>query len=225
MEKYNAVLVQGPPGTGKTHTIANLLCHFLAQGKSVLVTSHTSKALAVLKDKIPQGLRDLCVAVLKDSNKDLESTVHGILEHFSNDNIRGIREDLQEINNERLRIIEEQNILRNKIFSVKNKEYENIVLNGDGYSLIDAAQFVYENKDNLDIIPGSIKPYCNIPFSIDKLRQLYKTNGLISDNDEQELEFKLPKKEMLWDADVLEHCWKNMIAFWRKNVRFFCFLT
>ena len=133
MEKYNAVLVQGPPGTGKTHTIANLLCHFLAQGKSVLVTSHTSKALAVLKDKIPQGLRDLCVAVLKDSNKDLESTVHGILEHFSNDNIRGIREDLQEINNERLRIIEEQNILRNKIFSVKNKEYENIVLNGDGW--------------------------------------------------------------------------------------------
>lgn len=210
MEKYNAVLVQGPPGTGKTHTIANLLCHFLAQGKSVLVTSHTSKALAVLKDKIPQGLRDLCVAVLKDSNKDLESTVHGILEHFSNDNIRGIREDLQEINNERLRIIEEQNILRNKIFLVKNKEYENIVLNGDGYSLIDAAQFVYENKDNLDIIPGSIKPYCNIPFSIDKLRQLYKTNGLISDSDEQELEFNLPKKEMLWDADVLEHCWKNI---------------
>jgi Cdc6-like AAA superfamily ATPase len=33
IEHYNAVLVQGPPGTGKTHTIANLLGHFLAQGK------------------------------------------------------------------------------------------------------------------------------------------------------------------------------------------------
>lgn len=39
IEKYNAVVVQGPPGTGKTHTIANLLGHFLAQGKNILVTS------------------------------------------------------------------------------------------------------------------------------------------------------------------------------------------
>ena len=49
IERYNAVLVQGPPGTGKTHTIANLMGHFLAQGKSVLVTSHTQKALSVFE--------------------------------------------------------------------------------------------------------------------------------------------------------------------------------
>lgn len=30
---HKAVVVQGPPGTGKTHTIANLLGHFLAEGK------------------------------------------------------------------------------------------------------------------------------------------------------------------------------------------------
>ena len=59
IERYNAVLVQGPPGTGKTHTIANLLGHFLAQGKSVLVTSHTKKALAVLKEKVPDEIKDL----------------------------------------------------------------------------------------------------------------------------------------------------------------------
>ncbi len=57
IEQYNAVLVQGPPGTGKTHTIANLLGHFLAQGKSVLVTSYTTKALRVLKDKVNPGLQ------------------------------------------------------------------------------------------------------------------------------------------------------------------------
>src|SRR5690606_35372940 len=45
LERYKAVLVQGPPGTGKTHTIANLIGHLLAQGKSILVTSHTAKAL------------------------------------------------------------------------------------------------------------------------------------------------------------------------------------
>ena len=34
IELYNAVLVQGPPGTGKTHTIANLMGHFLAHGST-----------------------------------------------------------------------------------------------------------------------------------------------------------------------------------------------
>ena len=45
LARRDCVLVQGPPGTGKTHTIANLLGHLLAQGKSVLVTAHTPKAL------------------------------------------------------------------------------------------------------------------------------------------------------------------------------------
>lgn len=49
---HKAVVVQGPPGTGKTHTIANLLGHFLAEGKNVLITSQTRKALEVLKEKI-----------------------------------------------------------------------------------------------------------------------------------------------------------------------------
>jgi hypothetical protein len=50
------VLVQGPPGTGKSHTIANLVCHLLASGKRVLVTSQTARALRVLKDKIPEEI-------------------------------------------------------------------------------------------------------------------------------------------------------------------------
>ena len=59
IERNDVVLVQGPPGTGKTHTIANLLGHFLSQGKRVLVTSHTSKALKVLRDKVPQNIQSM----------------------------------------------------------------------------------------------------------------------------------------------------------------------
>ena len=52
LAKTRAVLVQGPPGTGKTHTIANLLGHLLSQGKTVLVTASTTKALRVLRRHI-----------------------------------------------------------------------------------------------------------------------------------------------------------------------------
>ena len=46
------IVVQGPPGTGKTHTIANLIGHLLAHNMSVLVTSHTAKALRVVRSHL-----------------------------------------------------------------------------------------------------------------------------------------------------------------------------
>src|SRR5438046_6211916 len=86
LEDYGGVLVQGPPGTGKTHTIGNLIGHLLAQGKSVLVTSHTTKALRMVRHHIVSELRPLCVSVLEsdlDSRKQLESAVGSIAERLS----------------------------------------------------------------------------------------------------------------------------------------------
>ncbi|MGH3840908.1 MAG: AAA domain-containing protein [Pseudonocardiaceae bacterium] len=45
VDTHAQTLVQGPPGTGKTHTAAALISHLLAQGKRVLVTAHTDRAL------------------------------------------------------------------------------------------------------------------------------------------------------------------------------------
>ena len=75
------ILVQGPPGTGKSHTIANLIAHFLAKGQRVLVTSETPRALEVLKEKLPEEIRKLCVLWLgsgPQAHKSLEASVHGI---------------------------------------------------------------------------------------------------------------------------------------------------
>lgn len=62
--RNNKVLVQGPPGTGKSHTIANLICHLLANGKKVLVTAHTPRSLKVLKEKLPEEFQNLTVNLL-----------------------------------------------------------------------------------------------------------------------------------------------------------------
>ena len=69
------VVVQGPPGTGKTHTIANLVSALLARRQRVLVTSQKDQALRVLRTKIPQELRNLCVLLVggsKDAAVELE---------------------------------------------------------------------------------------------------------------------------------------------------------
>jgi very-short-patch-repair endonuclease len=48
--KSRITVVQGPPGTGKSLTIANLVCHLVASGKKVLVTSQKDKALQVVDE-------------------------------------------------------------------------------------------------------------------------------------------------------------------------------
>src|SRR5260370_4199468 len=88
LERNNAVLVQGPPVTGKTHTIANLIGHLLAQGKSVLVTSEKPKALRVLREKVVEPLQPLCVSILEnDSRKKMESTIDAISERLPTSNM------------------------------------------------------------------------------------------------------------------------------------------
>ncbi|MCL5104725.1 MAG: AAA domain-containing protein [Armatimonadetes bacterium] len=81
LSRRQGVLVQGPPGTGKSHTIVNLVCHLLAQGKRILITSQTPRALQVLKGMFPPDLQALCVSVLGNdagSLKELEGSVQGI---------------------------------------------------------------------------------------------------------------------------------------------------
>ena len=65
----DGVVVQGPPGTGKTHTIANIISHYLATGRRVLVTSQKSPALQVLQDQLPAPIRPLAVSLL-DSDRE-----------------------------------------------------------------------------------------------------------------------------------------------------------
>jgi very-short-patch-repair endonuclease len=71
LERAPGVTVQGPPGTGKTHTIANIVCHYLARGRRVLVTSRGERALEVLRDKIPEEVRPLTVALLASDREGM----------------------------------------------------------------------------------------------------------------------------------------------------------
>lgn len=78
LEVSDGVVVQGPPGTGKTHTIANVICHYLANGKRVLVTSKGEPALAVLRAQIPEGVRALTVSLLTDEKDGMRQFEHAV---------------------------------------------------------------------------------------------------------------------------------------------------
>lgn len=71
VDTHAQTLVQGPPGTGKTHTAAALISHLLAQGKRVLVTAHTDRALKEVRAKLPEAIRPLAVSVIGSTREDM----------------------------------------------------------------------------------------------------------------------------------------------------------
>lgn len=197
IEKYDAVVVQGPPGTGKTHTIANLMGHFLAQGKRVLVTSYTSKALSVLKDKLPPALQDLCVAVLDDDRKDTERSITGITDRMSNNTSGELLKKTEEARRARQEITEALADVRRRIYTIKSKEFHPLTYIGESVSPSEAARFVKDNEGKLDYIPGPIQPNHPLPLSIEELTTLYQTNATLSTDDEEELGRNVPNPETL----------------------------
>ena len=55
-------VLEASAGTGKTHTIANIVSHYMAMGKRTLVTARTPEAIAAVREKLPENLRPLVIS-------------------------------------------------------------------------------------------------------------------------------------------------------------------
>ena len=196
LEEYGGVLVQGPPGTGKTHTIGNLIGHLLAQGKSVLVTSHTTKALRMVRNHIVPELRPLCVSVLEsdlDSRKQLESAVGSIAERLSRADAGSIEMESRKLESERRELLKKLDDVRNQLTDARADEYRDIVIAGKTWAPADAARKVAQEKETLGWIPGPVAAVAPVPLSPGELADLYRTNVSLSREDEGELAGHLPE--------------------------------
>lgn len=99
VDRRPLTLVQGPPGTGKTHTAATLIAHLLAQGKRVLVTAQTDRALKELRGKLPLEIRDLSVSIVGSGQQELaelrvavDKLAHAAAEYDAHESQRMIEE-------------------------------------------------------------------------------------------------------------------------------------
>ena len=196
LEEHGGVLVQGPPGTGKTHTIGNLVGHLLAQGKSVLVTSHTTKALRMVRHHIVPELRPLCVSVLEsdlDSRKQLESAVGSIAERLSRADAGSLEMQAKKLESERLGLLEKLEEIRNQLSEARADEYRDIAIGGKSWAPADAARQVMQKKEAHGWIPGPVAAVAPLPLSPGELADLYRTGVSISREDEQELSAHLPE--------------------------------
>ena len=185
LKSNSAVLIQGPPGTGKTHTIANLIGHFLAKGKTVLVTAHTSKALQVIRDKVVGKLQPLCVSLL---NNDLESrnllseSISAIIDKITlySGKTEILQNEIDILNQERDLLIDNISDTKKHIYDARISEYGDLFFNKQKFKLAQAAHFLNQNQDSLGFITGSINTETSCEFSQNEFQELLQLNETIS---------------------------------------------
>ncbi|MFI1918669.1 AAA domain-containing protein [Nocardia sp. NPDC020380] len=127
------VVVQGPPGTGKTHTIANLISALLAQGQRVLVTSQKDQALRVLRDKIPDELRHLCVLLTggsKDASIELQQGLDALSTAIASTDATSLAAEARRLSDKRIELKSRNVVLNSEISDLRGDEsrlYEPVV--------------------------------------------------------------------------------------------------
>lgn len=186
-QTHPGVTVQGPPGTGKSHTIANLISHYVAYGKRVLVVAEKEQALRVLADKIPSGIRDLTVSVLgadEESRRSLEKSVTTIQSRVgtldtgsADDTIVRLRQDLDAAN---------RGIASTTADMLRARQAEvdvatGVWLAGENISPQTAADWVRRHATTHSFIPDVISLTTPLPFSesdYDEYVRLLSTVGL-----------------------------------------------
>lgn len=187
------VLVQGPPGTGKSHTIANLVAHLLAHGRRVLVTSHTARALEVLRDRIPPDVRELAVVVLGNDargREELQASVHGISERYASWDANRSRERVARHRRELEAARAAEAELRGRFRELRERDTQRNVQIHGGYegTAQEIARQLRARARDLDWIPDRVEPGLEPPLDDAEAVQLLELLRTIDALEEAELD-------------------------------------
>jgi len=219
LDVSDGVVVQGPPGTGKTHTIANVICHYLAEGKRVLVTSMKDPALAVLQEHLPPEIRPLAISLLTSEQEGMKQFEHAI--HKIASEVQGLDRSstARAINH----LEESIDALHGKLAGIDCKIGEwakrnlaKVTLETEGIDPQDAAREVIENAAQYEWIPDAlgVGPECAPQFSdtdIIRLREARRALG----RDIDYLDASLPQLVEFPDSKTLLEVHQDLSQFER----------
>jgi very-short-patch-repair endonuclease len=186
LEKAAGVAVQGPPGTGKTHTIANVICHYLATGRRVLVTSRGEPALEVLQSKIPDEVRSLTVALMtndREGVRQFQASIAAIQHQVSQLNPEQTRHEIATLESAIDRAHHELNSIDKRIDEIALAQLSEVEVDGAAMRAQKLAELVVSGReqygwfdDEISLSPAYIPPLSEEEAG--KLREARRKVGL-----------------------------------------------
>ncbi|WP_099159044.1 AAA domain-containing protein [Virgibacillus ndiopensis] len=196
IERNYGVTVQGPPGTGKTHTIANLVSHFLAEGKRVLITSQKENPLRVLKSKIPKDIQDLCVPVLgggRDSLQEIEKSINTISEKLgeldTNKLSKNVDLNLRELDESKRK----ESKLVNQLKNYMEKEGSVLKYKDEELFRYDVAKQLSESSVNYEWILDELDMETEFPINEVEFKELWNFRDSLNSEDLKLYSTMLPR--------------------------------
>jgi len=230
IRKHSKVLVQGPPGTGKSHTIANLICHLLANGKKVLVTAYTKRALEVIKGrtedpddhgKLPEEFKNLAVSLLSgdsSSVQDLQSSVNAINDELSRANLLDYQTDIEKFQWDLKTVRESIAENKNKLLNVKENATRQQEINKDYKgTLTEIAENLERDTPNFEWYEDNFYDVENTEIGNDlenfiQLHQEYKKVDIV------EFDYLIPELQRLPSIEQIQE-YSNLTQRLKKEFR------
>jgi hypothetical protein len=158
-EDSPGLTVQGPPGTGKTHTIANIISHFLATRRRVLVTAKTPEALRALQEKIPEGIRDLAISVIdndREGARQLQHAVQVLADEAKSIDVKCVKEQIRDrqarLGSLRDRIKE----IDSEFQSIAERNLTRLFYDGNEVNAMELARLVGEQREQHRWFPDDL---------------------------------------------------------------------
>lgn len=196
-------IVQGPPGTGKTHTIANLLSHLLAEGKRVLVTAETDRALRELRDKLPDPLKTLCVSVVgtdRDDRNSLKVAIDTLASQAASFDAGATQRRIDVLRQRVQELEAEREALTERLITIRGEEAVRHEVDGYAGTLAEMAVQREQERDRHgwieDLAPDLSTPAPPITEAeLAELRELWRDGTL--QQDEEAARLTLPDPDQL----------------------------
>jgi len=187
LERAAGVTVQGPPGTGKTHTIANIICHYLASGKRVLVTSKGEPALEVLQSKIPKEVQPLTVALLagdRDGIRQFQASIEAIQHQVSQLNPEATRDEIDRIHRAIDRTHHELVNIDRRVDEIAMQQLAETPIDGANYRAEELAELVVKGAPQYNWFDDelSLDPQHAPPLSTEESTRLREDRRQLGDD-------------------------------------------
>lgn len=214
------VLVQGPPGTGKSHTIANLICHLLANGKKVLVTAYTKRALEVLKNQLPKDFQNLTVNLLSGDStsiQDLDASVNAINDELSMvTNLDNYRKDIQTKESVLTKVKAQKADTKNEWLKVKEKSTRKQNINSNYHGTIsEIAEKLEAERSKFDWFKDDFADVNRINL-IEEIKEFNSQSIYYRSIDCSVFNFIIPEKGKLLSIAEVKEYRKNADALFKQ---------
>ncbi|ASJ72802.1 DUF3320 domain-containing protein [Granulosicoccus antarcticus] len=204
LEKHPVVTVTGPPGTGKTHTIANIVSHYMSIGRRVLVTARTAEAIAAVREKLPEELAVLVIASVgsdREGTRQLEEAVERLSDEVVSLDEVAVREEVDRLGTNLLAIDTEVQELDSKLAAIAKKNLDPLKWQGDeltAMEIVEQLRLHAPEHEWFEDRPSVMAP-STLDAVVEEIRQRLPSIG----NDLAHLGVALPDLALLPNAKIL----------------------